>query len=165
MFKQVMKNLKWSPASIQKARLCADHFNKEDFISCTKLHFRRNPIPQVPKNTGISHLVKDNAHKITEENRSNENTIIQENVNHSENQDCITMEVETHIDFQVNVEETKNNNTHEEEARIKMTTRKRCYPSGKELFCNFGDDFADPKQQKNVFLTFLKTFLTMKKKR
>ena len=53
------------------------------------------------------------------------------------------MEVETHIDFQVNVEETKNNNTNEEEATIKMTTRKRCYPSGKELFCNFGDDFAD----------------------
>jgi len=53
------------------------------------------------------------------------------------------MEVETHADFQGNVEEVKNNNTNEEVATKKIATRKRCYPSGKELFCNFGNDFAD----------------------
>ncbi|XP_025264887.1 uncharacterized protein LOC112638072 [Camponotus floridanus] len=136
------KLLKWSPASIQKAGLCADHFNKEDFISCTKLHIRKNPIPWTPKETDITHFVKDNAEKITEEGKINEN-IIQENVNHSDNQDCIPMEVETHGDFQVNVEEINNNNTNEEVAKKKITTRKRCYPSGKELFYNFGNDFAD----------------------
>lgn len=70
------------------------------------------------------------------------------------------MQVEMHADFQVNVEEVKNNNTNEEVATIKIATRKRCYPSGKELFCNFGNDFADDKwfNNENPLLLFLDNY-------
>lgn len=57
------------------------------------------------------------------------------------------MEVDTHTDFQVEIAETTKN-TNEEIATITMTHRK-CYPSGKELFCNFGDKFADDDEWLN----------------
>lgn len=72
-------------------------YKKQDYVqttlikkilSCTKLHIRKNPISWTPlKDTEVPHFVKDNAEEITEEGRINEN-IIQENVNHSDNQDC-----------------------------------------------------------------------------
>lgn len=39
-----------------------------------------------------------------------------------------------------------------------MTKRKNCYPSGKELFCNFGDNFEDDDEwlnNENPFPLFL----------
>lgn len=52
------------------------------------------------------------------------------------------MEVDTYTDFQVDIAEITKNDTNEE-VTITMTKRKKCYPSGKELICNFGDNFAD----------------------
>lgn len=51
------------------------------------------------------------------------------------------MKVDT--DFQVDVSDATKNNTTEKIATITTATSKSCYPSGKELFCNFGDDFTD----------------------
>lgn len=70
--------------------------------------------------------------------------IVQDNVDSQlDNQDRIPMEVENHNDFQVDVAEAKKNSTNCEVATISNATPKRCYPSGKELFYNFGDDIAD----------------------
>jgi len=50
--------------------------------------------------------------------------------------------------MEIDTDATKNNTT-EEVATITTATRKRCYPSGKELFCNFGDHFADDEWLNN----------------
>ncbi|XP_029659110.1 uncharacterized protein LOC115233036 [Formica exsecta] len=103
------KLFKWSAASIQKAGLCADHFNKEDFKNPTKLHIRKNPIPWSPKDIEISHFINDNAEKIIEVNKTMEN-IVQDNVDSQlDNQDRIPMEIESRNDFQVDVAEAKKN--------------------------------------------------------
>ncbi|KMQ87599.1 hypothetical protein RF55_13074 [Lasius niger] len=106
--------------------------------SRTKLHIGRNPIPWIPKDTGISPVEYNDG--IAEEARIIEE-IIQENVDHSDDRDYTPMEIDTRTDFQVGIAEITKNDTNEE-VPIIMTTRKK-YPSGKELFCNFGDDFAD----------------------
>ncbi|CAL1672563.1 unnamed protein product [Lasius platythorax] len=155
-------------ASVQKAGLCADHFNK-DFINHTKLHLRRNPIPWIPKDIqNISIIsVEDN-----DRNTAEEAGIIEENiqdvVDHLQinNRDCTPMDVD-HTDnvvdhlqldnqnctpmevdhtFEINIAETTRNNRNEE---VVLTTNKKCYPSGKELFGNFGSELTDDEEWLN----------------
>lgn len=84
------------------------------------MHIGTNPIPWIPKDTGIS-PVEDNNESTTEETITTEE-IVQENVvDHTDDREYTPMKVDTHTDFQVEIAETTKN-TNEEIATITMTT-------------------------------------------